>query len=335
MPVRNVGHYLKAAVDSILGQTHKTLELIIIDDHSVDGSVDSLQASHKDTRIRIIKSLGDGIIDALNTGVAEAKHPIIARMDGDDIAHPMRIESQLAYLKHNADIDIVGGCVRIFKDDGEPAEGYQLYEKWINSLCEHQHIVNSLFIESPIPHPTALFHKHTIEQLGGYQDNGWPEDYDLWCRALIRGLRFGKPNVPALLDWRDYQDRTSRQDPRYGKKAFIKCKSYYLASYLKEHKGITQCTIWGAGPTGLQLHDGLEENGISVSKFFDINLKLDGKTKRKKSVIVYRPKNDFPLKHTSDSICIIAVGSRGASSEMRKLLNSVGWIENKHYLFAA
>ena len=99
MPVHNCGAYLRTAVDSMLQQQDVLLELIIIDDHSTDQAIQNLP---QDPRIRIIKSPQAGIVSALNTGLEHANYPFIARMDGDDIALPGRLYTQLKYLLDNS-----------------------------------------------------------------------------------------------------------------------------------------------------------------------------------------------------------------------------------------
>ncbi len=333
MPVYNAGAYLRPAVDSILSQTHTTLELLVIDDNSTDNAITRL-AVH-DPRLKILRSPSQGIINALNHGVEQSKHAIIARMDADDIAAPARLQSQLKILLENPNVDIVGSKVELFRAEQEIGLGYSIYQQWINGLCQHEDIANQIFVESPIPHPTALFYKSTFNYLGGYQDHGWPEDYDLWLRAFLAGLRFAKPEGSALLAWRDHSQRASRVDQRYAKHGFLRCKAHYLARYLTQQKGVKQCSIWGAGPTGLKLHDYLEQEGIRVTHFIDINSTLENRQKRGKAVKVYRPENTKLFSPDAHSICIIAVSARGARGKLKTLFDVQGWRETKDYLFAA
>lgn len=335
MPVHNEGHYLAIAVESILKQTHALLELIIIDDNSTDGATEALSKRYDDKRIKLLYSPGRGIIDALNYGAAHAAYPVLARMDGDDIAHAQRIEQQLRYLNDHPKVDIVGAQVRLFRDSSHVGEGYVLYQRWINSLCEHKKIAEQFFVESAIAHPTAMLRKTAFEQLGGYQDHGWPEDYDLWCRAFLAGYKFGKPSGNPLLHWRDHSQRASRQDQRYTKQSFLRCKAHYLARFLREQFQATHCIIWGTGPTGLKMHDYLEQNGVEVASFIDINPKLIGRTKRGKEITVFANGATLPAPMPGQPICLVAVSARGARDELRKLFKISAWREGKHFLFVA
>lgn len=343
MPVHNAGHYLRHAVNSILTQQHSNLELIIVDDHCSDGCIEDLSELGNDHRVRVLSAPQRGIISALNHGVSQARYNMIARMDGDDIAMPNRLQEQLNYALKHPNIDIIGAGVHLFKDDphnsqaehAKPVDqGYAHYQRWINQLQTHDDIKREFFIESAIPHPTAMFSKQVFEELNGYQDHGWPEDYDLWCRALLAGKQFGKPPQSPLLYWRDHVTRASRQDSRYQKQAFLKCKAHYLAQYFHQY-GIQHCTIWGTGPTGLKLHDYLLKNEVSVTEFYDINQKHKNQSKRNKPVHVIDAKTSILPDMAANEICIVAVSARGARQKLESYFIKIGWKSGIDYIFAA
>ena len=116
-------------------------------------------------------------------------------MDADDIALPRRLEKQLSFLSDHPEVDICGACVEIFVDGegsgGRPAGGNRRYEAWLNACRTPDAIQRELFIESPIPNPTAVFRRGALRRLGGYADPAWPEDYDLFLRADRCGMRVG------------------------------------------------------------------------------------------------------------------------------------------------
>ncbi len=322
MPVRNAGNYLQAAVNSILTQTHKNLELIVIDDHSSDKALQRLDKT--DDRIRILENPGKGIVDALNHGVNNANFDLIARMDSDDISLPKRIETQVDYLLNNPDIHISATQVEIFKDSEHIGGGYQYYQDWINQLTHPDDIAKSIFIESPIPHPTAMMRKSHWLELGGYRNSPWPEDYDLWLRAYKKDLNFGKPEG-ILLRWRDHDDRLSRRSSRYGKKSFFRAKTFYLCQCYKNRT----FRIWGSGPTGALLHDEVMNNNGSVRDFIDIAPNRIGRTKRNKPIV-----SACELERT-DQLILVAVSARGARNDIREYLNQHGFTEGLDYLCAA
>ncbi len=323
MPVHNGGRHLQAAVDSILQQTHQNSELILVDDHSDDNAINALAF---DNRLKIYESQERGIVPALNQGIEHASFPYIARMDGDDIAHPRRLEIQLKYLLSNPNIDIAGTKVALFKEDGPIADGYALYQQWINQQCTPEQIARNFFIESCIPHPSAMMHRDVLTKLGGYNDTSWPEDYDLWCRAHLAGFKFGKPHTDALLQWRDHELRTSRIEKRYSQQQFLRCKARYLSEWLRQ-KNISECVIWGAGSTGLKLHDYLEDNRITANGFIDVNPKLKGVKKRGKHVNVLKKSPTTTDLTALGPFKVIAVNARGAREKIRRALNRANQAE--------
>lgn len=339
LPVHNGGDHLAIAVKSILAQKRIDLELLIIDDHSTDQAIQQLDTII-DERVELLRSPKRGIIPALNLGLEHAKFDLIARMDADDISLPHRLSKQCTFLEQNPSIQICATQVKLFNQGAIVGKGYQLYESWINSVTETSHIETEFFIESPLPHPSVMFYKKPIVRLGGYQDRGWPEDYDLWSRALLAGIKFGK--VPeVLLHWRDGENRTSRTDSRYSKVNFIRCKAFYLARYLLNRK-LRSIQIWGAGPTGRKMHDLLEHEGVQVSRFLDVNPKLAERTKRGKAIKIVEPnlsQRQFSqaayLEIEKYGPIVVAVAARGAREDIRRELLSHQLIEGKQFIFAA
>jgi len=335
MPVHNAGDYLKPAVDSVLSQRDVQLELLIVDDHSTDNAISELAIAKlpANLTVRIIHSPDRGIVAALNEGIRQATMPFIARMDSDDIAAPKRLITQLNYLREHPNVDICGGKVEMIAEH-PIGGGYAAYQQWINKLCTHEAIEHSFFIESPIPHPTALMRTALIRQLGGYHDCDWPEDYDLWCRALIAGKIFGKPSGDTLLQWRDHASRLSRSDTRYHKQQFLRCKAHYLSQYLLA-RDIDQCIIWGTGPTGLKLHDYLDDNGVTVRAFIDVAPKMQGRLKRGKPLIIVDREINPQGLSVINAMIIVAVSARGAREKIKDHLKDYGLDEMQNFIIAA
>ena len=324
MPVRDGGEFLAEAVRSILGQTHAALELIVVDDHSTDAAIDALD--RRDERLRVVESEGQGVSAAFNTGLARAKGEFIARMDADDIALPRRLEAQLGYLETHPEIALCGGRVEIFSAAGLQG-GNQRYQDWLNGCRSPERIRRELFIESPIPNPTALFRREAIESLGGYADPAWPEDYDLFLRADSMGMKMGKPDE-TVLRWREHGRRLTRTDARYALSAFQAAKIHYLSSGRLE-PGV-EPVIWGAGPTGRLTHDLLVAEGRAVRGFLEVHPRRIGGEKRGLPV--------WPvewLESEPEAFVLAAVGAAGARGKIRKYMRQLGRIEGAHYLFVA
>ena len=330
MPVHNAGDYLIEAVASILNQENITLELILVDDHSTDDAIEDLPKElTQDCRFKFISSNSRGVVAAMATGYAKAQGEYIARMDADDISLPNRLFEQLNYLQNNPEIGIAGGQIKIISKFNLE-EGFVLYEKWLNQLCSPADIVRELFIESPIPNPTAFFRREIYELLNGYQDTEWAEDYDMWLRAHALGIKMGKPDG-VLLHWREHGKRLTHNDSRYDNKLFIKARAYYLSRshYLKARKAI----IWGTGPIGVYLYDILVEQKIEVEAFIDVNPRRIGGLKRGLPVLHFSEISQY----TQDNKALIigAVGARGARSKIRQALLDMGKEEGNDFLFAA
>ena len=296
MPVRDAGNFLLTAVNSILRQDYHNFELLIIDDHSRD---DALTQLPTDARIRVLVNAGEGIVDALNTGVRRAEGEFIARMDADDISLPQRLTVQVDYLIRSPDIGIAGAQVELFS--GQPiTEGYLRYQRWINALTEPDDIEKNLFVESPIPHPSALMRKSVLAQLGGYRQTDWAEDYDLWLRAGLAGIGMGKPNG-VLLRWRDHPSRLSRRDDRCDTRQFVAAKAWALA---RRQLCARKAVICGTGRQAVDMCDSLRHQQVDVCCFVDINPRRVGGTKRGVPVISIDQVSQLPAD-------ILMLGSSG------------------------
>ena len=330
LPVHNAGKYLTASVASILNQKNVTLELILVDDHSTDGAIEKLPKELiQDNRFKMVSSPSRGVVAAMKIGFVEAQGRYIARMDADDISLPNRLFEQLRYLQCHPEVGIAGGQVKIISESNIE-NGFVLYEKWLNQLCLPEDIERELFIESPIPNPTAFFRRECYEQLDGYQDPEWAEDYDMWLRAHALGIKMGKPEG-VLLHWREHERRLTHCDSRYDNKLFLKAKAYYLSQsrHLKERKAI----IWGTGPIGVYLYDILIEQKIEVEAFVDVNLRRVGGLKRGVPVLHYSELDQYAC--DNDALIIGAVGARGAREKIRNALLEMGKEEGSDFLFAA
>jgi glycosyltransferase involved in cell wall biosynthesis len=161
MPVRNVQGTIDPAIRSIVAQTWKALELVVLDDGSTDGTVQRLRAwADLDDRIRpVVDGCSLGISARRNQGVRHSRAPIIARMDGDDICYPHRLETQLAFLRENPEVDIVGPGSMAFMSDGiprglrRPASGRPV-RSWPGG---HEELTaNPLLNGIPLAHPTSM-----------------------------------------------------------------------------------------------------------------------------------------------------------------------------------
>lgn len=211
IPVYNNAPYLVAAIDSILQQSFQDFECIIIDDGSTDGSGAIIDdCARADSRIRVLRHPGStnrGIVISLNKGAAAARAPLIARFDGDDIAHKDRLGQQVHYMHDHPEVDILGGQVKIIDHAGNPI-GEVHFPLNHNEIKANLDIVDGRLHKPVINSPSAMIRTHILREAGGYRrPYGVCEDYDLWAR-LIDHHHFA--NLPDfLVDYRRSPTQTS------------------------------------------------------------------------------------------------------------------------------
>jgi glycosyltransferase involved in cell wall biosynthesis len=268
LPVRDAADTLAQCLESLARQTLTHHEVVAVDDGSVDATAQLLEAARRaDPRVRVIHTLARGLVPALNTGLAEARAPLLARMDADDEAAPERLEAQERGMDA-AGVDVLGSRVELFGGLRGNA-GMQRYVTWQNELLTHAQITRELFVESPLAHPSVMLRTCRLRDLAGWVDDDAPEDYDLWLRAHAAGWLFGKlPQV--LLRWRDHSRRLTRQDPRYSAAAFQRCKlKALLAGPLADPA--RDVVVWGAGPTGKSWSRALSAAARRVAAFVEVD----------------------------------------------------------------
>lgn len=326
MPVRNEERYLQAALDSLYRQTCNAWELIAVDDGSSDHTAAILaEAARRDRRVMVIRREGGGLVAALNAGLEACRAPLLARMDGDDICHPRRLELQTAYLKAYPDTGLVACNFRHFPRS-DIKQGMIDYESWQNTLTEHSLIIRDLFIESPFVHPSIMVQRVILEQLGGYHDSGWPEDYDLWLRMAAAGIKFAR--LPqTLLFWRDHPERATRTMDEYALQAFRLCKCHHLLiGFLKNSRDIV---IAGAGLEARAWQRLLAAADVTVSTWLDVDPRKIGRILHNAPVI-----SPDEL-HLNGRKMIVAIGVRGAREQFRKVAQRRGWHEDMDFVCVA
>jgi glycosyltransferase involved in cell wall biosynthesis len=194
LPVWNGERYLSEAIDSVLSQTHRHFELIIVDDGSDDRSREIIACSAKrDARVQPIYAAHRGLVPTLNAGGDAAQGKYIARLDYDDIALPGRLEQQVRFLEDHPAVALV-------------ATAYQC----IDAAGQRRPIVNKppadndsarkrLGVGNPFCHSTVMMRRDVFAQLGGYRPLfAEAEDYDLWTRFADHHELAGIPEVLVL-----------------------------------------------------------------------------------------------------------------------------------------
>lgn len=176
MSVYNGERYLGEAVESILNQTFRDFEFIIVDDGLSDNSLIVINNyAEKDGRIKIIKNEQNiGLTKSLNKALKSAQGEYIARMDCDDVSFPDRFEKQVSFLKDNAEIGIVGCNAMVIDDKGGNVKEVNM-PRDINSYLKKR----NCFI-----HGSVMFRGDIIKKIGGYNEEmTYAQDYEMWLRA--------------------------------------------------------------------------------------------------------------------------------------------------------
>ncbi|MFQ5418602.1 MAG: glycosyltransferase, partial [Myxococcota bacterium] len=201
MPVRDGERHLPAAIESVLAQSFRDFEFLVVDDGSEDASRD-IARGYADSRIRLVEnSTSMGVTRTLNRGLALARGRYIARMDADDLSAPDRLARQVGFLASNPDCVVVASDAR--KIDTNSAEiGVARTPSGCGPLRRALHRGNC------ITHGSVMMRADALREIGGYDEAmDRAEDYDLWLRL---SERHAIDSIPELLyAWRDHSDGVS------------------------------------------------------------------------------------------------------------------------------
>lgn len=307
LPYRDAVATLKGAVQSILAQDFRDLELIVVDDGSADASAACLEGINDPRIICLENRAAPGIVGALETGLGAAGGDWVARMDADDWSWPARIGRQMELAERRPELGVISCGATLVDGCGE---GMQRYVEWVNSLQTAEEIARSRFIECPLIHPTAMIRVDGLRRVGGWRECGWAEDHDLWLRLLENGCQFGK--VPEVLfDWRDSPQRLTRIDARYGTVARTAMRAYFLSRLAAVQAG--GVVIAGAGPIGKALARALIAEGVVLRGFFEVNSRKIGQRIHGAEVAGIDALNA----KWGDAVLLGAVGLRGGREKVR------------------
>lgn len=197
MSVYNGASYLGEALDSILDQSFKDFEFIVIDDGSQDNTWEVLSDyAGKDSRLVLHRNKSNlGLTKSLNKGLNLARGEYIARMDADDISLSGRLEAQVNFLDTHPEVGLVSGGSQVIDETGR-----LIYEK-IPPLEDEAIKMELLIKNNAIGHSTIMARTAKIREVGGYNENIlYSQDYDLWLRLNV-STKFASLPVPVI-KWR-------------------------------------------------------------------------------------------------------------------------------------
>lgn len=183
LPVFNAEAHVENTIRSVLAQTYRNLQLIVVDDGSTDNSAAIIdRLCDEDDRIHIQKQPNAGMAKTLNRMIRECSTELIARIDADDMAEPNRIESQVRFMQAHQDCNVLGSAVTNVDEDGDPLNVEQYPE--LHDAIEQRMLSGS----GGIIHPSTMLRRRAVLAAGCFaEDCPVVEDQDLWLRMALRG----------------------------------------------------------------------------------------------------------------------------------------------------
>lgn len=193
LPLFNSENFIFESVDSLLNQNYSDFELLIIDDGSVDRSLE-IVSSFQDSRIKVFQREHSGLISGLNFGLQKAQGDLIARFDNDDVCLPDRLRKQVRFLSENPEASLVGGNAILIDEEGNELQGHTKMPS--DTLGIEKNLKN---LVNPIIHPSVMFRREHVLKIGGYRNLFQAaEDYDLWLRMSQAGMKLFNIEEPVM-----------------------------------------------------------------------------------------------------------------------------------------
>jgi glycosyltransferase involved in cell wall biosynthesis len=324
IPFKNSSEFLPECLESILNQEYTNWEVIAVNDESTDTSKEIVtQYSALDPRIKVTDNVGSGIIKALRLGYAMSAGGYITRMDSDDIMTPVKLRTLVSLLGTHGKGHIAVGKVSYFSASGI-SNGYKRYEDWLNRLTDNGANFNERYKECVIPSPCWMVYRDDLDQCGAFENDIYPEDYDLAFRMFENGLQC-IPCSDVLHLWRDYATRTSRTSEHYAQNYFLDLKLFYFLKLDWDTK--RPLVLWGAGNKGKTIGKALIEKAIPFTWVCDNPNKI-GKNIYGVPMLSYL---DLKTLHNTQSI--ITVANEQAQMEIHEFFKNQNQVPMKDYYF--
>lgn len=216
MPLYNCCSFVTNAIRSILNQSLRDFELLIIDDGSTDGSSEAVQRFH-DHRIKYFRLEHAGLSHTLNYGISIASNDLIARMDADDLSAPLRLEKQIKYFRSGSTNLVLSSWYAVFRN--------KKIDYIIRTPQQHIKLKERLLLHSDILHSGVCYNRNIILEAGGYRGDVY-EDYELWLRLKDKVIFHTIPEVLVFQRYRS--DSLSRKNSAANRhKHYIIQEPYY------------------------------------------------------------------------------------------------------------
>jgi glycosyltransferase involved in cell wall biosynthesis len=314
MAVKNTEPYLCECLDSILAQTYTNWELIAVNDHSSDGSLEVLQQyALKDRRILFINSPRHKLIPALKEGYKHIKGSLLNRMDSDDIMPNYKLEIMVEKWQKYGKGTIIAGGTQHFIKGAEVGEGFKRYDKWLNQIARDNSYYEEIYQECVIPSHCWLIHREDFEMAGGFEPEVYPEDYDLVFRFYKRKFKV-KGIAKVLHFWRDREERISRTWDCYKDNRYFELKLNYF--YQIDRDKNRPLILWGAGRNGKDMAK------LLLQRENNFHWVCDNEKKIGKEIYGINLSHFENVKSIDNAQTLIVVSSPSAKREIKSLLKS-------------
>jgi len=323
-PFKNTAEFLPECIESILVQSYQNWELLIVDDGSTDNSYQIVKTySKQDSRIKLFKNNGNGIIEALTTAYGNSKGKLITRMDSDDIMVSNKLETMVKQLLASGTGYIAIGLVKYFSEQGI-SDGYRKYENWLNNLTQTGCNFTDLYKECVIASPCWMVYKTDLDRCDAFNPNRYPEDYDLVFRFYEANLKC-IPSNEVLHYWRDYSWRTSRTHEHYAMNYFLDIKMHY---FLKLNYKINRTLVLlGAGGKGKTMAKQLIKAKVNFIWICDNPNKIG---KKIYDVLMH---NYTKIDELENPQVLVSIANNEAQIEIKQLLHKKAMKPMEDYFF--
>lgn len=223
IPTYNSSRFIRSTIQSILDQSYKNFELLILDDHSNDDTLNILK-SFQDNRIKIYENkINKGYVYSLNKLIKIAKGEYIARNDHDDISYHKRLEIQIREFSNNKNLSVCGGQIKVIG----------LMKKKISFPTDYYDIISMAFFNNPLHHPSVMIKSKIINKNQPlYNGNFCPcEDYHLWASLLQENIIINSNKI--LVNYRSHENNYSNVALNSQKEKNILIRKYVFKNLLK------------------------------------------------------------------------------------------------------
>ncbi len=185
--------YLSESLDSVRKSSWLPSQVVVVEDGPLTPALERVLREHAESLpLHRVRRPRQGLPAALNAGLAECEHEIVARCDADDINLPQRFKQQLQLLAARPEVGVVGANVREF--DAQALT--PMRERRVP--CEPARISRYARTRNPLNHPSVMYRKSVIQQVGGYSNLRGFEDYALWLRCLVAGVQIVNLEQPLV-----------------------------------------------------------------------------------------------------------------------------------------